>query len=180
MPKPEKASAQFAMEIRAAHKQSIEAHKQSIEGILKISHTLIRAKQTLPHGAFTKMIKRDLPFDASTAQRYLKIASDPRLDVGGGARGQPETMRVVDPAMVKYPLIFTFLDHQDAPICVLSPPPGYGYQAYGLLICDLVRHVSRLFKVNEEDVFEWIEKERHKPTTTITGEIIGSVKGGST
>ena len=68
-----KTCAQWAAEIRAAH-------KQSIEGILKMGRTLIAAKKALDkHGAFEKMIENDLPFDASTAQRLMKIARDPRL-----------------------------------------------------------------------------------------------------
>jgi hypothetical protein len=63
---------QWAAEICAAHKQSIAE-------VLKIGRTLIAAKIALEHGAFQKMIEDDLPFDASTAQRLMKIARDPRL-----------------------------------------------------------------------------------------------------
>jgi hypothetical protein len=172
VPKPEKTSAQFAMEIHAVHKQSIEA-------MLQIGHTLMRAKQALPHGKFTKMITSDLPFDASTAQRYMKIASDPRLATQGARTNQPKTTPDIEPTIVKQPLILMFLDDKDDVTCQLIPPPGYGYDAFGLLICDLIRHVARLFKVDEKDVFKWIEIERRKPTTKISGEIIGSLKGGS-
>jgi hypothetical protein len=55
-----------------------------------------------------------------------------------------------------------------------------GYEGYALLICDQVRHVARCFKVDEKDVFERIEKERHKPTTTITGETLRFREGGAT
>lgn len=67
-----KTRAQWAAEIRAAHKQSCES-------ILKIGRTLIGAKKALEHGTFEKMIERDLPFDATTAQRLMKIARDRRL-----------------------------------------------------------------------------------------------------
>ena len=59
-----KTRAQWAAEI-------IAAHKQSVESILKIGHTLIAAKKALAHGEFLKMIEHDLPFDASTAQRLF-------------------------------------------------------------------------------------------------------------
>ncbi|MGZ5228033.1 MAG: DUF3102 domain-containing protein [Burkholderiales bacterium] len=72
MSKAVKTRAQWAAEIRAAH-------KQSIEGILKMGRTLIAAKKALEHGAFQKMIDHDLPFDASTAQRLMKIGRDPRI-----------------------------------------------------------------------------------------------------
>jgi hypothetical protein len=72
MSKAVKTRAQWAAEICAAH-------KQSIEGILKMGRTLIAAKDALEHGSFQKMIDHDLPFDASTAQRLMKIARDPRI-----------------------------------------------------------------------------------------------------
>ena len=58
---------------------------------------------------------------------------------------------------------------------------NYGHEGYGLLICDLVRHVARCFKVHEDDVFEWIEKERRNPTAPISGETTRRFReGGST
>lgn len=39
---------------------------------------------------------------------------------------------------------------------------------YGMLICDLVRHVARAFKVSEGAVREWVDKERDHPMTDIT------------
>jgi hypothetical protein len=54
-----------------------------------------------------------------------------------------------------------------------NPPPGTFKIAnpllvYGLLIADLVRHVARAFKVGEDAVWEWVDKERGHPTTPIT------------
>jgi hypothetical protein len=63
---------QWAAVIRAAHTTTVEA-------ILKLGRALTDAKGELEHGEFLAMIKTDLPFDASTAQRLMKIASDPRL-----------------------------------------------------------------------------------------------------
>ena len=68
----EKTRAQWAADI-------CNIHKQTIEGIFKMGDMLIAAKDELPHGEFTAMIDGDLPFDASTAQRLMKIALDPRL-----------------------------------------------------------------------------------------------------
>ena len=42
------------------------------------------------------------------------------------------------------------------------------HEEYGLLVADLVRHVARAFNVGEEDVWEWVDKERRHPTTAIT------------
>ena len=67
-----KTCAQWAAEIRAAHTKTVAA-------ILKLGLTLTAAKKALPHGAFLKMIKSDLPFTATVAQRLMKIATDPKL-----------------------------------------------------------------------------------------------------
>jgi len=71
MPKP-KTRAQWAARIKTAHKETVGA-------ILKLGGLLLAAKRALARGAFLKMIEDDLPFTASTAQRLMKIADDPRL-----------------------------------------------------------------------------------------------------
>lgn len=45
---------------------------------------------------------------------------------------------------------------------------GRNYQQYGILIADLVRHVAKAFKVHENDVWEWVDKERDQPTSPVT------------
>ena len=42
-----------------------------------------------------------------------------------------------------------------------------GHKEYGILIADLIRHVSRAYRVSEDDVYEWVKKEMDKPTTPI-------------
>ncbi len=72
---------------------------------------------------------------------------------------------------IKTPLVIMFED-QDTKnvICHLHPSESCdSYQGYGLLVCDLVRHVAKCFGVNEEEVWEWVDKERTNPTTDITG-----------
>ena len=44
------------------------------------------------------------------------------------------------------------------------------YQHFALAINDIVRHVAEAFKVSEEEVWEWVEKERNYPTTNIIVE----------
>jgi hypothetical protein len=36
-----------------------------------------------------------------------------------------------------------------------------------MLIADIVRHIARAFKVREDEVWEWVDKERHHPTTVV-------------
>jgi N6-adenosine-specific RNA methylase IME4 len=55
------------------------AWRKSVEGVIEAGRLLSQAKAALPHGAFSEMIQRDLPFKASTAQRLMKIAADERL-----------------------------------------------------------------------------------------------------
>ena len=44
---------------------------------------------------------------------------------------------------------------------------GYSYQALGLLIADIIRHVGIAFSVPADDVHEWVKKELASPTTDI-------------
>jgi hypothetical protein len=64
--------AQWAARIRAEHKETVHA-------ILKLGDTLLAAKKSLPHGEFLKMIKTDLPFTATVAERLMMIAADPKI-----------------------------------------------------------------------------------------------------
>ena len=72
-----------------------------------------------------------------------------------------------EPYKVKKPLIIMF--EQDGEIvCHIWPRPVDCHKSYGLLVCDLVRHVAAAFKVEEDDVWEWVDKERHHHTTDIS------------
>ena len=52
-------------------------------------------------------------------------------------------------------------------VCHIHPQQTEDHREYGVYICDLVRHVANAFKVDEDDVWEWVDKERHHPTTDI-------------
>jgi hypothetical protein len=81
-----KTRAQWASDIRAIHTATVRA---TVEGTLKMGRALMAAKRALPHGEFTKMIERELPFTASTAQRLMKIARDKRLQKAARAQLLP-------------------------------------------------------------------------------------------
>jgi hypothetical protein len=49
---------------------------------------------------------------------------------------------------------------------VLLADRQYPLAVYGILICDLVRHVANAFEVNESAVWEWVDQERNRPTDT--------------
>jgi hypothetical protein len=68
-----KTAAQWAEEINAAYRQTVES-------FIKLGRILIAAKDDLDrHGEWERMIAGYLPFDASTAQRFMKIARDTRI-----------------------------------------------------------------------------------------------------
>lgn len=52
--------------------------------------------------------------------------------------------------------------------CMIHPSGSAdSYMAYGLIVADIVRHVAIAFRVDEEAVWRWVEKERKNPTTAI-------------
>lgn len=53
--------------------------RASFDAILEVGRLLTEAKAALPHGDFGTMIDTELPFSASTAQRLMAIAADPKL-----------------------------------------------------------------------------------------------------
>lgn len=72
-----------------------------------------------------------------------------------------------EPFILNKPLLVMF--EQDGNIvCHIWPRKDDTHAHYGLLICDLVRQVAEAFDVDEDSVWEWIDKERHHHTTDIT------------
>jgi len=67
---------------------------------------------------------------------------------------------------VEKPLIIVF--ENDGEIQTHLYPSNAGYEAYGILIADVVRHVANAFNVHENDVWEWVDKERERPTSPAT------------
>jgi hypothetical protein len=80
--------------------------------------------------------------------------------------------RIVAPPDVKVrtvqnPLLIMFEEPSTgAVICHIHPAEGHSHEHYGILICDLVRHVANAFDVDESDVWRWIDAERFNPTDT--------------
>jgi len=71
------------------------------------------------------------------------------------------------PIAIENPLVIMFQAPGGEVICHLHPE-GYTYEHYGMLACDLVRHIAAAFKVKEDAVWEWVDKERHHHTTDVT------------
>ncbi len=70
---------------------------------------------------------------------------------------------------IENPLVIMFEAPDGQVMCHIHPSKrAKSHQHYGLLICDLVRHVASAFHVREDDVWEWVDKERRHPTSAIT------------
>lgn len=67
---------------------------------------------------------------------------------------------------IENPLMAMF-QYDGSVVCALHPPPDYGYEHYGMLVCDLVRNVADAFQVDDSMVWEWVDKERYQHTTDI-------------
>ena len=71
------------------------------------------------------------------------------------------------PFVLENPLVVMY--QQDGKlVCQIHPAKGLDHKHYGLVICDLVRHVARAFRVDEDEVWKWVDKERRHPTTDVT------------
>jgi hypothetical protein len=69
--------------------------------------------------------------------------------------------------LVKTPLVIMFLNDDNKLVCHIHPPSDYTYEHYGLITCDLVRHIAMMFGVHEDAVWEWVDKERKRHTTNL-------------
>lgn len=68
---------------------------------------------------------------------------------------------------VRNPLVVMFRTPDGDVTTHLHPPDDITYEHYGMLVCDLVRHIARAYGVTEEDVWEWVDRERDHHTTEI-------------
>jgi hypothetical protein len=53
------------------------------------------------------------------------------------------------PIMINEPLLVMF-EQEGRVICHIHSPKAYNHKHYGVPVCDLVRHLARAFKVEEE------------------------------
>jgi hypothetical protein len=70
----------IAQHAATKYAQGITAcQRKGASSIIECGRLLIAAKDELKHGEFLKMIENDLPFKRSTAQAFMRIASDGRI-----------------------------------------------------------------------------------------------------
>ncbi len=70
-------------------------------------------------------------------------------------------MRIDNPPVVVF-------ENEDGNLQTHLSPKGRSYRQYGSLIADLMRHVAKFFKVDEQDVWEWVEKKRYRSPSPVT------------
>ena len=75
---------------------------------------------------------------------------------------------------MKDPLVVVYEDMDGKLVCGIHPREDYDHKAYGILICDLVQHVANAFDVRAHEVWEWVDKERFKPTDNVVQEPDGT------
>jgi hypothetical protein len=93
--------------------------------------------------------------ETSKSQRTSRLLSGAAV----GSAGNPFVL--TDPLVVIH-------QQNGNVVCNIHPAKGLDHTHYGLVICDLARHVARAFKVGEDEVWKWVDKERRRPTTDIT------------
>lgn len=72
------------------------------------------------------------------------------------------------PTVIKEPLVIIFKEPGGKIITRIHPDATTTHEHYGLIVCDLVRHVANAFRVEENAVWKWVDIERDQPTTDIT------------
>lgn len=73
------------------------------------------------------------------------------------------------PRIIKQPYVIIYEGEENNVACELHAPKDFTHQHYGLLIADLIRHVANHYKVDEDEILDWIKREIYTPTTKIDG-----------
>ncbi len=101
-------------------------------------------------------LARTLETELAAANARL-LALQARVEAGV----PKERVQVVDPLVI-------MLAEDGKIVCHLHRRQDDTYKGYALMAYDLVRHIANAFQVDEDDVWHWVEKERHHHTTNIT------------
>lgn len=65
--------------------------------------------------------------------------------------------------MIESPLVIMFRHDTDL-ICKVHRPHDLKWEAYGLVVADLVRHIALAANIDEAVVWSWVDQERENPT----------------
>lgn len=85
-----------------------------------------------------------------------------------GMRACPLHKDYAPVTVVTRPLVMMYEGDENNIICDLWPSERVDrYEMYGMIVADLVRHIARKFQVYDDEVWEWVDKERYHPTTDI-------------
>ncbi len=69
---------------------------------------------------------------------------------------------------VREPLVIIYQSGDGLTCRIYPSESASSHEHYGMIICDLVRHVARAFNVTESEVWDAVDKERDNPTTEVT------------
>jgi len=74
---------------------------------------------------------------------------------------------VKDQMLIEDPLVIVFRAPSGEVVTRIHRPSNFDHTHYGILVCDLVRHIARAMKVDEETIWEIVDKERASPTSEV-------------
>jgi hypothetical protein len=72
------------------------------------------------------------------------------------------------PTVITDPLVIMFREPSGQVVTHIHRQPKDTHEGFGLLVCDLVRHIANAFHVAEDEVWHWVDKERRHHTTDVT------------
>jgi hypothetical protein len=72
-----------------------------------------------------------------------------------------------EPQLIRNPLLMVYRNEDSEIVTKIDTGSGDTWRGFALVIYDLVRHVADAFHVTEDEVWQWVQKERHHHTTDI-------------
>ena len=82
---------------------------------------------------------------------------------GIGLRGMAEKHLSDTSFGISDPLVLIY-DLPDGEVVYRVRVSGMNFEKHGILVCDLVRMIAQVFKVDEDAVWDWVERERFDKT----------------
>lgn len=68
---------------------------------------------------------------------------------------------------IERPLVMVYEGDDAIMFRIHRTEKSHSHKQFGMLVCDLIRHVAKAFDVDEADVWSCVEQERDNPTTGI-------------
>jgi hypothetical protein len=68
---------------------------------------------------------------------------------------------------IERPIVMVYEDGGATIFRIHKTEKTHSHKQFGMLVCDLVRHVAKALDVDEADVWSCVQQERDFPTTSI-------------